>query len=286
MSLMLGQDLIDSRQLCQCVLRVDLVQSRLANSSGGFEGPQTFTKKNFLLFSSLSFFIFLMFRSSLSFSLFFSPLSSLFSSLVLIFSPLVFHFLSSLLFSLFSSLSSFILSCSLCLCVSVCLCLLCLDVMWCVVVCAVWCGTLKTSVCTFKTSPCMPTTQAHVGVVVSSAYQNLPTWGCHLTPEVNKRNPWILPIFSLRIGREQHVADSSNHSLCLIELFSFSNSWGTLRRVTWFGFSPSSSSSSTNMYVFVYVYVYVYVYAYVYVYVTFRNGLFSASSYIHIFMLS
>ena len=102
-----------------------------------------------------------------------------------------------------------------------------------------------------------------------------------MTPEVNKRNQWILPIFSLRIGREQHVADSSNHSLCLIELFSFSNSWGTLRRVTWFGFSPSFSSSSTNMvYVFVYVSLYVYVYAYVYVYVTFHNGLFSASSYI------
>ena len=234
-------------------------------------------------FSSLFISIFLHFLDVSIFSFIFSfLLSSLFS---LLFSCLDLLF-SCLSFSLFSFLSSFILSCSLCLCVSVCLCLLCLDVMWCVVVCAVWCGTLKTSVCTFKTSPCMPTTQAHVGVVVSSAYQNLPTWGCHLTPEVNKRNPWILPIFSLRIGREQHVADSSNHSLCLIELFSFSNSWGTLRRVTWFGFSPSSSSSSTNMYVFVYVYVYVYVYAYVYVNVTFRNGLFSASSYIHIFMLS
>ena len=33
----------------------------------------------------------------------------------------------------------------------------------------------------------------------------------------------MLPIFSLRIGREQHVPDSSNHSLYLVKLFSFSN---------------------------------------------------------------
>ena len=64
------------------------------------------------------------------------------------------------------------------------------------------------------------------GVIVSSAYQHLPTYGHHLAPEVHQRNQWILPIFSLRIGREQHVADSSNHSRCLIKLFSFSNPEG------------------------------------------------------------
>ena len=43
------------------------------------------------------------------------------------------------------------------------------------------------------------------------------------------RNPWILPISSLRIDREQHVPDSSNHSLYLLKLFSFSCPEGTLR---------------------------------------------------------
>ena len=39
-------------------------------------------------------------------------------------------------------------------------------------------------------------------------------------PEVQKRNPWMLPIFSLRIGREQHVAESSFYSLHLNTLFN------------------------------------------------------------------
>ena len=64
------------------------------------------------------------------------------------------------------------------------------------------------------------------GVIVSSAYQNLPKLGHQKAPEVHQRNPWILPISSLRIGREQHVAESSNHSLCLEKLFSFSNPEG------------------------------------------------------------
>ena len=99
--------------------------------------------------------------------------------------------------------------------------------------CALWCGTLKTSVCAFKTSPCMLATSTHAfqpstrgereGVIASSAYQNLPTLGYHLTPEVHQRNPWISHIFSLRIDRQQHVPDSSNHSLYLVKLFSFSN---------------------------------------------------------------
>ena len=40
------------------------------------------------------------------------------------------------------------------------------------------------------------------------------------------RNPWILHVFSLRIDREQHVPDSSNHSLHLIKLFNFSSPEG------------------------------------------------------------
>ena len=41
--------------------------------------------------------------------------------------------------------------------------------------------------------------------------------------EVHQRNPWILHIFSLRMNREQHVSDSSNHSLHLIKPFNLSN---------------------------------------------------------------
>ena len=40
--------------------------------------------------------------------------------------------------------------------------------------------------------------------------------------EVHQRNNRILHIFTLRISREQHVLESSNHLLCPIKLFSFS----------------------------------------------------------------
>ena len=46
--------------------------------------------------------------------------------------------------------------------------------------------------------------------------------------EVHQRNPWMLPIFSLRIGRTRHVPDSSNHSLYLMKLLSSSNFEGTV----------------------------------------------------------
>ena len=66
------------------------------------------------------------------------------------------------------------------------------------------------------------TTQNTQGVNASSAYHFLPMFGYHLAPEVHQRKSWILHIFSLRIDREQHVPDSSNHSLSMIKLFSFS----------------------------------------------------------------
>ena len=53
-------------------------------------------------------------------------------------------------------------------------------------------------------------------------------WRYHVLQKFTERNPWILPISSLRIGREQHVPDSSNHSPCLIKLFSFSSPEGDL----------------------------------------------------------
>ena len=53
-----------------------------------------------------------------------------------------------------------------------------------------------------------------------------------LSPErFTKRNLWILPISSLRISREQHVPDSSNHSLFLIKLFNSSSPEGKSRAV-------------------------------------------------------
>ena len=45
-------------------------------------------------------------------------------------------------------------------------------------------------------------------------------------PRGSPKNPWILHIFSLRIDREQHVPDSSNHSLYQIKLFNSSSPEG------------------------------------------------------------
>ena len=122
----------------------------------------------------------------------------------------------------------------------------------CVCVC-VCCGTLKkrgknrvwiqkrlrvyiqnVPVCTRTTRTCVTTCRrdagthgdvlnAHTGgqgVIASSAYQNLPTYGYHALQKFTKRNPWILPIFSVRTSRKRHVPDSSNHSLYLIKLSS------------------------------------------------------------------
>ena len=61
-------------------------------------------------------------------------------------------------------------------------------------------------------SPVLLTKFAHVGSSRAS--------------EVHQRNQWILPIFSLRTGREQPVSESSNHSLYLTKLFRFSNPEG------------------------------------------------------------
>ena len=60
------------------------------------------------------------------------------------------------------------------------------------------------------------------GVIASSAYQNLPTYGYHALQRFTEETFGSFPFSSLRIDREQHVPDSSNHSLSLIRLFSFS----------------------------------------------------------------
>ena len=57
------------------------------------------------------------------------------------------------------------------------------------------------------------------GVTVSSA--NHETAHVELSRALERfteRNPWFLPIQGLRTGREQHVPESSNHSLYLMKL--------------------------------------------------------------------
>ena len=158
-----------------------------------FFGKSSFLSSRFHLYlSSFSFdalilsFIF-SFISSLLLSFIFSLLSSLLfsclvSSLAFFSCPLVLSrlLLFSIVLSLFLSLflclsfSVFFLCLSLSLSVPVCpclrvslwwllllLCLVCMSLWsWCVR--AVWWGTLKTSVCTFKTSPCVPAPRPHV----------------------------------------------------------------------------------------------------------------------------
>ena len=120
--------------------------------------------------NDFSCFSFCLSSSLLSLSSFSSSFSSPLLFSFLFFASLFFpSFLLSSLFSLLSlsSFSVFFLRVLVvCVCRRVCLC----GVLWCGVVCAVWCGTLKTlSVCRFKTSPCIPATRAHafqhVGVV-------------------------------------------------------------------------------------------------------------------------
>ena len=129
----------------------------------------------------------------------------------------------SLCFCLFSlSLSlCFCLSLSLCLSVSVWCC-----VLWCCVVCVVWCvarlGTQKKPPCVDAKRPRVYRHHAHMcyhmytrrffgrthggqGVIVSAAYQNLATCGHHVLQRFTTRNQWILPIFSLRTGRESNT---------------------------------------------------------------------------------
>ena len=64
-----------------------------------------------------------------------------------------------------------------------------------------------------------------------AAYQNLPTHGNHVLQRFNEETFGSFPFSSVRIDREQHVPDSSNHSLSLIKLFSFSCPEGNKRLV-------------------------------------------------------
>ena len=58
--------------------------------------------------------------------------------------------------------------------------------------------------------------------MVRRAYQNLPTYGYHVLQRFTTETPGSFPFSSVRIDRKQHVPESSNHSLYLIQVFSFS----------------------------------------------------------------
>ena len=102
---------------------------------------------------------------------------------------------------------------------------------------------VQVTVCTFKTSPCMPAitrtcvetcargagTHRYVlnphteGKGSSSSPKFAHVWSS-LGPRVPPKKPMDLTHFQFEnTSREQHVAESSNHSLCLVKLFSFSN---------------------------------------------------------------
>ena len=62
------------------------------------------------------------------------------------------------------------------------------------------------------------------GVTVSSAnHETVHVELSRASERFTERNPWFLPIQGLRPGREQHVLESSNHSLYLTKLLSSSN---------------------------------------------------------------
>ena len=197
--------------------------------------------------------------SSLFFaSLFSSPLSSLVLSLLLHVSfsflfLLLFSLLLSPSFSLFRllfSLSVFFLrvlvvcvcvGVVVCVVVCVCVCGVC-GVVW----CAVWCGTLKTPVCRLKNASVCRFKTSRVCRQHAHMLKHMCAW-CRYTRErfecthgkrfdsthgghprgvitCFRSSPKVTtgccPCSSLRIDREQHVPDSSSHSLCLIKLLS------------------------------------------------------------------
>ena len=59
------------------------------------------------------------------------------------------------------------------------------------------------------------------GVTISSAdHETAHVELSRALERFTERNPWFLPIQGLRTGREQHVLESSNHSLYLTKLLS------------------------------------------------------------------
>ena len=87
-----------------------------------------------------------------------------------------------------------------------------------------WCGYTRVRfVCTHGRRVGIHTRRSSPSLLTKKRSRRGLTW----PREIHQRNPWILHIFSLRNDREQHVPDSSNHSLSLIKLTSFSNLEGS-----------------------------------------------------------
>ena len=85
-------------------------------------------------------------------------------------------------------------------------------------------------------------------VVASSAYHEKAHVEFSLGPrEVHQSNHWIFQISSLRIGREQHVPESSNHSLYLMNLFVFSCPEGNKAATLFDSFSPPSPGITNDL---------------------------------------
>ena len=112
---------------------------------------------------------------------------------------------------------------------------------WCCVVWCVWhaenpvCRLKTLSVCRFKTSPCVRaprpwawcryTRRSSPVLLTKNSPRMVITWPQRSSPKVTTG---CCPYSSLRKDREQHVSDSSNHSLCLIKLLSNSYCGETL----------------------------------------------------------
>ena len=148
-----------------------------------------------------------------------------------------------------SSLSSFsvFFLCLLFVCVVVCV------VVWCAcgVVCAVWCGTLRTPCVDSKRLRVYIQTRAHGGhrqfcLPRKSPRKVITCFRC--SPKVTTG---CCPRSSLRTDREQHDPDSSNHSLCLIKLLSSSycgeSLEGTSREMVRFVFRSNEKSITNDL---------------------------------------
>ena len=178
------------------------------------------------------------------------------------------------------------------------------------------CGFKNVTVCTFKTSRAWcrytrgrferthgnvlnPHTEGRGGsssvLLTKICPRMVITWPQRSTKEINGSYPFFQFENMSRATRCRFLQSFAVPD----EAVQFQQSWGTLRRVTWFGLSPPSSPSSTNRYICICVCVRVcvcvcvctcmcmkvYVSAHVYMFMTFHNGfMFFATSYIYIYI--
>ena len=198
-------------------------------------------------------------------------------------------------------------------CCGCCVVLCCVVVLWCV--CGVVCGTVKKTVCPLETCPCVRSKRPRVYRQHAHMLKHMCAWcrytrGCfgrthghflsghgegrrqfslpkfaHVwlsrASEAHRKKPVeILPISSLRRGRERHVPDSSNHSRYLIKLLNSSSPEGHCggnqppdgaiclsppRPNHSERFARPSTMFSFFATFLIYIYIYVYVYLHVFV---------------------